>query len=82
MLIPDWNDVLKRAWSVKFLALAALVSGCEAVMQIAGSSFLPAGLGPAVIGLLSAFGILARVLAQREAEDITDEKDERQGKTS
>ena len=72
MLLPDWKDILKKAWSVKFLGLAALVSGCEAVMQIAGASFLPAGVGPAVIGVLSALGILARVMAQREAEEITE----------
>lgn len=70
MLIQDWKRVLTKAWSVKFLALSAFVSGCEAVMQISGASFLPAGVGPAVIGLLSAFGILARVLAQKEAEEV------------
>ena len=70
MLIPDWKRVLTKAWSVKFLGLSAVVSGCEAVMQISGTSFLPAGVGPAVIGVLSALGILARVLAQKEAEEV------------
>ena len=74
MLLPDWKDILKKAWSVKFLGLAALVSGCEAVMQLAGNSMLPAGVAPAVVGVLSALGILARVLAQREAEDMTEDK--------
>jgi hypothetical protein len=73
-LLPDWKDVLKKAWSVKFLGLAALVSGCEVVLQVAGASFLPAGVAPALIGVLSALGILARVLAQKEAEDIGDER--------
>ena len=74
MLLPDWKDILRRAWSVKFLALAAVVSGCEAVMQVAGTSFLPVGVGPAVVGVLAALGILARVLAQKEAEDIAEDK--------
>ena len=39
-------------------------------MQITGTSFLPAGVGPAVIGVLSALGIFARVLAQKEAEEV------------
>ncbi len=72
-LLPDWKDVLTRAWSVKFLVLAGLVSGCEAVMQVMGDGFLPAGVGPAVVGLLSALGILARVLAQKEAEEISED---------
>ena len=77
-LLPDWKDVLKKAWSVKFLALAALVSGCEVVMQIAGSSFLPTWVVPAATGLLTAFGLLARVLAQKEAGEIADDGDGRQ----
>ena len=72
-LLPDWRDVLKRAWSVKFLGLAALVSGCEVVLQVAGASFLPPGVAPALVGVLSALGILARVLAQKEAEDIAED---------
>ena len=74
-LLPDWKDVLNRAWSVKFLALAALVSGCEVVLQVAGASILPPGVAPALIGVLSALGILARVLAQKEAEDIAEDDD-------
>ena len=74
MLIPDWKRVLKRAWSVKFLGMAAVVSGFETVMQIAGNSFLPAGVAPAIVGSLSALGILARVMAQKEAEEIADVK--------
>ncbi len=73
-LLPDWKYVLTRAWSVKFLVLAGLVSGCEAVMQVMGDSFLPPGVGPAVVGLLTALGILARVLAQKEAERLGDEQ--------
>jgi uncharacterized membrane protein len=69
-LLPDWKDVLKRAWSVKFLTLAAVVSGCETVLQVAGNSFLPAGVASAIVGVLAALGILARVLAQHEAEEI------------
>jgi hypothetical protein len=72
-LLPDWKSVLTRAWSVKFLALSGVLSGCEAVMQVAGGSFLPPGVGPAVIGVLSALGILARVLAQKEAEHVAAE---------
>ena len=74
MLIPNWKSVLKRAWSVKFLGLAAVISGCEVVMQVAGNSIMPSWVVPAVTGLLAAFGILARVLAQKEAEVIAEEK--------
>lgn len=70
MLIPDWKRVLTKAWSVKFLGLSAVVSGCEAVMQISGTSFLPAGVGPAaIVGVITALALVARILAQNEAKD-------------
>lgn len=70
MLLPDWKDILKRAWSVKFLTMAAVVSGCETILQMSGNALLPAGVGSAITGVLAALGILARVLAQKEAEVI------------
>ena len=73
MLLPDWKKVLTKAWSVKFLALSAILSGCETILQISGVQALPAGVAPAVVGVLSALGILARVLAQKEAEHVADQ---------
>lgn len=72
MLIPDWKRVLKRAWSVKFLTLAAVLSGAETLLQLGGNSFLPQWVVPAALGILSALGILARVLAQKEAEEVAN----------
>jgi hypothetical protein len=34
MLRPDWRAVLRRAWSVRFMLLAALLSGFEIVVPI------------------------------------------------
>ena len=72
-LLPDWKAVLKKAWSVKFLAISAILAGCEVIFQVSGNSILPPAFAPAVIGILSAFGILARVLAQKEAEEVASE---------
>ena len=69
-LLPDWRSILKRAWSVKFLTMAAVVSGCETILQVSGNALLPAGVGSAITGVLASLGILARVLAQKEAEDV------------
>lgn len=70
MLIPDWKSVLTRAWSVKFLVAAAVVSGCETVLQVSGNALFSPGVASAITGVLSALGILARVLAQKEAEEV------------
>ena len=69
-LLPDWKSVLTRAWSIKFLVAAAAVSGCETIVSISGTTLFPPGVASAVTGVLSALGILARVLAQKEAEDV------------
>ena len=37
-LIPHWRRVLTRAWSVRLVILAGLLSGGEVVLQIFGES--------------------------------------------
>lgn len=71
-LIPDWKSVLRKAWSVKFMVLAALFSGGEVVFQIiepAMSESMPKGLFASLAGLVTAGALVARVLAQNEADD-------------
>lgn len=71
-LLPEWKSVLSRAWSVKFMVLAALLSGVEVVMQIlepSVSATMPKGLFAALAGLTTAGALVARVLAQNEADD-------------
>lgn len=32
--VDDWRAVLRRAWSVRFMALAAVLAGAEAVLPL------------------------------------------------
>ena len=76
-LLPDWKAILKKAWSVKFIAVAAVLSGLESVAAIAGDSIakqFPTGLYAAVVGVLTALALVARILAQNEADKA--DKDE------
>ncbi len=71
-LLPDWTAILKRAWSVKFMVLAALLSGVEVVLQILEPTVaagMPKGLFASLAGLTTAGALVARVLAQNEADD-------------
>ncbi len=71
-LLPDWKAVVTKAWSVKFMVLAALLSGVEVVLQIlepSVSATMPKGLFAALAGLTTAGALVARVLAQNEADD-------------
>lgn len=64
-LLPDWRDILKRAWSVRLIVLAAVLSGIEAVMPMFADAF-PRGVFAAASGVVTAAALLARVLAQPE----------------
>ena len=71
-LLPDWKTVIRKAWSVKFMALAAIFSGLETIASIAGESVagaFPPGAYAAFVGLLTSVALLARVVAQNELHD-------------
>lgn len=70
MLISNWWQVLKRAWSIRWIALAGLLSGIEVFLPIIGSySNIPRGLFAALSGAATAAAFVARVLAQEELPD-------------
>lgn len=69
-LLPDWKQVIRKAWSVKFMVLAALLSGCEvavSILQPAIAESLPPGVFASLAGLVTAGALVARVMAQTEA---------------
>ena len=67
-LLPNWRDVLAKAWSIKFMVLAAVMSGIEVVMSILQpSNTLPLGVFAALSGVVTSAALVARLLAQNEA---------------
>lgn len=69
-LIPNWRRVLKRAWSVRLIVLAALLSGLEVALPFFGE-FIPPGIFAALSFLTVAGAFIARILAQKDFEDGT-----------
>jgi hypothetical protein len=69
-LIDDWHRVLKRAWSVRLIVLAMVLSGIEAgfsVMQaLQIPPPMPAGIFAVLAGLVSAAALGARFIAQKK----------------
>ena len=64
-LIDNWRDVIRKAWSLRLMVLAALLSGVEFVLPLF-SEALPRGLF-AVLSFLSVAGaFVARLVAQKE----------------
>ena len=68
MLYDNWRAILRRAWSVRFMGLAAVLTGAEAVITVAGVDWMPV---PPWARLLALFGLIAaafvaRLVAQRD----------------
>lgn len=64
-LIDEWREVLKKAWSIRFIIITAILNGAEVVLPLFSDSF-PRG----IFSILSFFSVsgafLARILAQKE----------------
>lgn len=70
MLIANWREVLKRAWSVRLMIIAAVLSGLEVVLPLIDGVFpIPPGVFAALSGLTVAGAFVARLLAQKGVND-------------
>jgi len=67
-LYDNWRTILRKAWSVKFMVLAALLTGCEAVITVTGVEWipLPAAGRLALLFVVIAAAFVARLVAQRD----------------
>lgn len=73
--LPDWKDILKHAWSIRLILLAALLSGIEVFLALTDASFwgLPRGVFAGASALVSAGAFLARLSAQPNLDFFRDE---------
>lgn len=66
MLVQNWRQVLKRAWSVRLMIIAAILSGLEVALPlIDGVVEIPPGVFAALSGLTVAGAFTARLLVQK-----------------
>lgn len=76
-LLPDWKRVLKRAWSIRFMALSCLFSGIEIGLPYTRGWFT---VNDGVFGVLAAIAtmlaFITRLLAQpgQENTDATSQR--------
>lgn len=69
-LLPDWKDILKKAWSIKWIAAAFLFTMIDVVLQMIGAVGGIHGIALALTaGLCSAAAFVARLLAQKNMGD-------------
>lgn len=66
-LLPDWRQVLRRAWSVRLSVVAAVFTAAEVVVPIF-SDVLPRGLFVVLAFSASIGAAIARLVAQPEMQ--------------
>lgn len=69
-LLPEWRDILRRAWSIRLMLIAGLLSGCEAILPLFSDSFpMPRWASSALVAVVIAAAFITRLLAQRGKDD-------------
>lgn len=67
-LSQDWKKIVRRAWSIRLMILAGLLSGAELILPLFADS-IPRGAF-AVLTMLAVSGaFVARLVAQQEFAD-------------
>lgn len=67
-LLPDWKRVIKKAWSMRLMLMAGLLSGCEAVLPLFVDA-LPRGIFAGLTLAVIPLAMAARVIAQKDMQD-------------
>lgn len=72
-LLDDWSSVLKKAWSVRWIIAAALLSATEAALPhiqeaVEPLDILPRGTFAILSALATAAALVARVLVQAQPD--------------
>lgn len=68
--VANWRAVLTRAWSVRFIVLAALLSGAEVALPfLDGVLPVPPGVFAGLSALATGGAFLARLVAQKEFDN-------------
>lgn len=67
-LLPDWRRILRRAWSVRLILLAALLAGAEAILP-AVSGLFSRRIYAILTFVVVVSALAARFLAQKDSDN-------------
>lgn len=63
-LYDNWKEILRRSWSLRFIILAGILSGCEIALPLFADD-LPRNLFAALSFVFVCAAFIARLVAQR-----------------
>ena len=61
---PNWKELIRRAWSIRFLVLAGILSGLEVILPYF-SDEIPRNLFAALSFVAVSAAFVARLVAQK-----------------
>jgi Kef-type K+ transport system membrane component KefB len=79
-LVPHWRRVLKRAWSIRLMILAGLLSGVEVILGLPDIQLWldwQPGIFAGLSFLATAAAFVARLLAQTGVSDANQQDHEK-----
>ena len=72
-LIPEWQRVIRRAWSIRLIVIAGILSGCEVALPIIDQVVsIPRGVFAALSGLVTCGAFVSRFVAQENLKGNSD----------
>lgn len=63
---PSWRTVLRKAWSVRLIALAALLTGLEILLPLQPWVPIPAGAFAFLSFIVTIAAFVARLVVQKD----------------
>ena len=64
-LYDDWKLILRKAWSIRFMILAGILSAVEVILPFFEGHF-PRGVFAGLSGLAVGAAFIARLVAQKD----------------
>lgn len=64
-LYDNWKEILRKAWSIRFLAIAGILSGIEVILPLFHDD-IPKNLFAALSLVFVTAAFVARLVAQRD----------------
>lgn len=64
---PEWRKILRKAKSARYMVIASVLTGCEAVISAVGVDWMPVPLWVRMLVILSVIGLAFayRLIAQK-----------------
>jgi len=64
-LYDNWRELVRRTWSIRFIVLAGILSGCEVALPLLGHKIEP-GIFAGLSMFFTAAAFIARLVVQKD----------------